>query len=112
MMISPSEAAITCRLAIMTDALKVDFGKMDELVNSIARANGSIHDALARLESQVATLKSIWTGDATLAYDRAQTAWTADLSVLNRVLGDIRTMTDEANQRYSDTEREVGNLWG
>jgi WXG100 family type VII secretion target len=95
----------------MTDGVLIDFGHMDELVEAISKANGSISASLGRLDTTVAQLGGEWAGDASDSYRVAHKQWAESLSEMNRILGQISSTTGGITQRHRDTESKVRGLW-
>lgn len=96
----------------MTETTSIDFGRMDALTASIAQANKNIQGTLTRLDEDVSSLRSAWTGEASDAYDKAHREWTALLAELNRVLAEIARTSGEITARHRAAEKAAEGHWG
>jgi WXG100 family type VII secretion target len=96
----------------MADRVEIDFGRMEGLASSIGSANSTITSLLSHLDNEVSSLEGAWTGDASTAYTRAHKEWSASISELNRILGEVRTVTATITDRHRAAEQKVQKLWG
>jgi WXG100 family type VII secretion target len=96
----------------VTDYIKIDPSRLDDLAASIGGAYGNIGATLKNLEAEVKTLRSAWAGGASEAYTTAQAAWTTQLAEMHRILSDVTAKTSEISTRYRTAESDARKQWG
>ncbi|MEO7121948.1 MAG: WXG100 family type VII secretion target [Lacisediminihabitans sp.] len=95
----------------MTDAIMIDFERMEQLSSIIAKANLSITASLQELDATVSTLGGEWTGAASESYRAAHRQWAESLGKMNHILGQVSSTVSGVTQRHRDTESKVRSLW-
>ena len=68
------------------DGLRVNHAGLDTAAEDLARAVKQIDDRLNRLESELAPLRSDWTGNAQQAYQVAKTKWDTAMQEMRDLL--------------------------
>ena len=81
-------------------ALRVNHAGLDTAAQDLSRAVQQIDDRLNRLESELAPLRSDWTGNAQQAYTAAKTKWDAAMQEMKTLLADTSTTVTQSNQEY------------
>ncbi|GAB6987030.1 WXG100 family type VII secretion target [Nocardioides pyridinolyticus] len=83
-----------------TGGLRVNHAGLDTAAQDLSRAVQQIDDRLNRLESELAPLRSDWTGNAQQAYQAAKTKWDAAMQDMKTLLADTSTTVTQSNQEY------------
>lgn len=81
-------------------ALRVNHAGLDTAAQDLSRAVQQIDDRLNRLESELAPLRSDWTGNAQLAYQAAKAKWDAAMQEMKALLADTSATVTQSNQEY------------
>ncbi len=82
------------------------------LAGEIRSGATNIKSQLDNLEQKVSTLRSQWSGEAQASYDQAQRAWTASLTELQQLLGQIAGKTEEISSGYLHTDAKAASRFG
>lgn len=82
------------------DGLRVNHAGLDAAADDLARAVKQIDDRLNRLESELAPLRSDWTGNAQQAYVVAKTKWDTAMQEMKTLLADTSTAVVHSNAEY------------
>ncbi len=94
----------------MTDLL-VNFDGLATIAMDIQSSAGRIETRLAQLDSDLRPLRSAWTGDAALAYERGRAEWTQAISDMKSMLSEVGRAVDHAQHEYLRTERRNQARW-
>ena len=87
------------------DGLRVNHAGLDTAADDLARAVKQIDDRLNRLESELAPLRSDWTGNAQQAYTVAKTKWDTAMQEMKTLLADTSTAVDAVERRVPRRRR-------
>lgn len=82
------------------DGLRVNHAGLDTAAQDLSRAVQQIDDRLNRLESELAPLRSDWTGNAQQAYIAAKAKWDAAMQEMKTLLADTSATVTQSNQEY------------
>ena len=85
--------------------------EMADAVRALRIAAQGIAYELRVLDSASTRLRANWSGDATTAYERAHSAWTAELARLNWVLDRAAQAAEGTVDRHLAARAEVAKLW-
>jgi early secretory antigenic target protein ESAT-6 len=82
------------------DGLRVNHAGLDTAAEDLGRAVKQIDDRLNRLESELAPLRSDWTGSAQQAYQVAKTKWDTAMQEMRNLLQDTGNTVHQSNADY------------
>ncbi len=82
------------------DGLRVNHAGLDTAAEDLGRTVKQIDDRLNRLESELAPLRSDWTGNAQQAYQAAKAKWDAAMQEMKGLLAETGTTVSQSNQEY------------
>ena len=82
------------------DGLRVNHAGLDTAADDLAQAVKQIDDRLNRLESELAPLRSDWTGNAQQAYLVAKTKWDTAMQEMKALLADTSSAVVQSNAEY------------
>jgi early secretory antigenic target protein ESAT-6 len=82
------------------DGLRVNHAGLDTAADDLARAVKQIDDRLNRLESELAPLRSDWTGNAQQSYVVAKTKWDNAMQEMKALLADTSAAVVNSNAEY------------
>src|SRR5262245_48993158 len=91
--------------------IKVNFGGLDAGAEAIKGSAAKIASSLEDLKSDLAPLKTEWTGQAAETYAGHQAKWDQAAGDLQQVLASIATALHVANEDYRDGELQNTNRW-
>jgi 6 kDa early secretory antigenic target len=80
--------------------LRVNHAGLDTAAQDLSRAVQQIDDRLNRLESELAPLRSDWTGQAQQAYTTAKAKWDGAMQEMKTLLADTSATVTQSNQEY------------
>lgn len=83
-----------------TGGLRVNHAGLDTAAQDLSRAVQQIDDRLNRLESELAPLRSDWTGQAQQAYQVAKTKWDTAMQDMKTLLAETSSTVTQSNQEY------------
>ena len=83
-----------------TGGLRVNHAGLDTAAQDLSRAVQQIDDRLNRLESELAPLRSDWTGQAQQAYTSAKAKWDTAMQDMKTLLAETSTTVTQSNQEY------------
>ena len=92
--------------------VKVDFGAVTGLAQSITGQSNKIEQEIEDLKSQIAQLDTLWAGAASEGYQQTKNAWMQAAADLQATLARIGTAVHAASDSYSQTESGNAKLWG
>jgi WXG100 family type VII secretion target len=82
------------------DGLRVNHAGLDTAAEDLGRAVKSIDDRLNRLESELAPLRSDWTGSAQQAYTTAKAKWDNAMNEMKTLLAETSAAVTQSNAEY------------
>lgn len=85
--------------------------EMRTLESSLGVAAGAIQAELDTLSSHLDVLSSQWSGEAFVAYTRAQTQWVETMGEMSRLLSAASDATGVATTRHLESRGKVAALW-
>lgn len=92
--------------------LKVNFGGLDAAASDIMASANQIEGRIDALESELAPLRSDWTGAASESYQQAKVKWDQGMADMKALLADIGTAVTSSNSDYQATESQNQSRWG
>lgn len=95
----------------MGGELKVNFGSLEAAAADIASGARGLESRLDRLESELAPLRSDWTGAASEAYQVAKVEWDRATADINTLLSDLGRAVAQSNTEYQNAENQNRNRW-
>lgn len=91
--------------------LRVTFGALDTAAGDIQASANQISGRLGQLDSELAPLRSDWTGDAQTAYEAAKAEWTRAMTDMQTLLSQVGTAVTQSNTDYQSAERANLARW-
>lgn len=82
------------------DGLRVDHAGLDQAAADLYTTVKNIDDRLHRLESELAPLRSDWSGQAQHAYVAAKAKWDAAMQEMRNLLDETSRMVSQSNAEY------------
>jgi early secretory antigenic target protein ESAT-6 len=82
------------------DGLRVNHAGLDAAAQDLATTVKQIDERLNRLESELAPLRSDWTGSAQQSYQVAKTKWDTAMQDMKNLLADTSTTVHQSNADY------------
>lgn len=82
------------------DGLRVNHAGLDTAAEDLGRAVKAIDDRLNRLESELAPLRSDWTGSAQQAYTTAKAKWDNAMNEMKTLLAETSAAVTQSNAEY------------
>jgi 6 kDa early secretory antigenic target len=92
--------------------LKVNFGSLDAAAADIMAQANQIEGRLDALESELAPLRSDWTGAAAASYQQSKAKWDAAMADMKALLAEIGGAVSRSNSDYQATESQNTSRWG
>lgn len=96
----------------MSGELKVTFGSLEAAAADIMTSANQIEGRLDALESELAPLRSDWTGSASSAYQQAKAQWDQGMNDMKLLLAEIGGAVRNSNSDYQATESQNQGRWG
>ena len=87
------------------DGLRVNHAGLDTAAEDLGTAVKSIDDRLNRLESELAPLRSDWTGNAQNAYEVAKAKWDGAMQDMRNLLQDTSNTVTQSNAEYKAADQ-------
>jgi len=87
------------------DGLRVNHAGLDTAAEDLGRAVKNIDDRLNRLESELAPLRSDWTGNAQQAYEVAKAKWDGAMQEMRNLLQDTSNTVHQSNAEYKAADQ-------
>lgn len=87
------------------DGLRVNHAGLDTVADDLGQAVRRIDDRLNRLESELAPLRSDWTGNAQQAYTTAKAAWDRAMQEMKGLLQETSSTVARSNAEYRAADR-------
>jgi len=94
------------------EGVKVDFGQVTSLAESINGQANAIDQQINDLQQQISKLDEIWQGAASSGYQATKKAWMSAATDMQSTLAKIATAVHAASESYSQTESGNAALWG
>ena len=91
------------------DGLRVNHAGLDMAAQDLSDSVKKIDDRLNRLESELAPLRSDWTGNAQQSYQVAKTKWDTAIAEMRQLLGDTGNTVGQSNQEYHSADLRGAN---
>ncbi len=85
--------------------LLVNHAALDQATTDIRAAVQAIGDRLDRLESELAPLRSDWSGQAQETYRVSKTRWDAAITQMRDLLNQTGLVVGQANAEYAHADR-------
>ena len=82
------------------DGLRVNHAGLDQAAQDLYATVKKIDDRMNRLESELAPLRSDWSGQAQQAYTAAKAKWDAALQDMRNLLDDTSRTVSQSNAEY------------
>jgi len=82
------------------DGLRVNHAGLDQAAQDLSTTVKHIDDRLNRLESELAPLRSDWTGNAQQSYQVAKTKWDRAMQEMRDLLQETSTTVHQSNADY------------
>ncbi|MEO5653837.1 MAG: WXG100 family type VII secretion target [Marmoricola sp.] len=92
--------------------LKVSFGSLEAAAADIRTSANQIEGRIDGLESELAPLRSDWTGAASASYQQSKTKWDSAMADMKLLLTEIGTAVQSSNTEYQATENANTSRWG
>jgi early secretory antigenic target protein ESAT-6 len=87
------------------DGLRVNHAGLDNAADDLGQAVKKIDDRLNRLESELAPLRSDWSGNAQHAYATAKATWDNAMNEMKTLLAETSTAVMQSNQEYKAADQ-------
>jgi early secretory antigenic target protein ESAT-6 len=87
------------------DGLRVNHAGLDNAADDLGQAVKKIDDRLNRLESELAPLRSDWSGNAQQAYATAKATWDNAMNEMKTLLAETSTAVMQSNQEYKAADQ-------
>jgi early secretory antigenic target protein ESAT-6 len=87
------------------DGLRVNHAGLDTAAQDLMTAVKDIDDRLNRLESELAPLRSDWTGNAQLSYQQAKAKWDTAIQEMKDLLAQTSTTVNQSNAEYKAADQ-------
>jgi WXG100 family type VII secretion target len=87
------------------DGLRVNHAGLDTAAEDLGSAVKRIDDRLNRLESELAPLRSDWTGSAQQAYVVAKAKWDGAMQDMRNLLQDTSNTVHQSNADYKAADQ-------
>ena len=87
------------------DGLRVNHAGLDTAAEDLGRAVKQIDDRLNRLESELAPLRSDWSGNAQQAYVAAKAKWDNAMNEMKTLLAETSTAVTQSNADYKAADQ-------
>lgn len=91
----------------MSHPIDVEPADLRHVASVLDSATSAIELDVSTLESTLGPLSASWTGEASEAYQDAQSAWNDSMRHLRSLLGAISTMADAAADSYDKVDEGV-----
>jgi len=82
------------------DGLRVNHAGLDTAAQDLMTAVKAIDDRMNRLESELAPLRSDWTGNAQTSYQSAKAKWDTAIQEMKDLLAQTSTTVNQSNAEY------------
>jgi len=87
------------------DGLRVNHAGLEAAAQDLATTVKQIDDRLNRLESELAPLRSDWTGNAQQSYQVAKTKWDTAMQDMKNLLQDTSATVHQSNADYKAADQ-------
>jgi WXG100 family type VII secretion target len=91
------------------DGLRVNHAGLDKAAEDLYSGVKKIDDRMNRLESELAPLKSDWSGQAQAAYTTAKAKWDLALQEMRDLLDDTSRTVYQSNAEYRAADMRGAN---
>ena len=87
------------------DGLRVNHAGLEAAAQDLSTTVKQIDERLNRLESELAPLRSDWTGNAQTAYQVAKTKWDTAMQDMKDLLQQTSTTVHQSNADYKSADQ-------
>ena len=94
------------------DGLRVNHAGLDTAAQDLHTAVKEIDDRLNRLESELAPLRSDWTGNAQASYQAAKAKWDAAIQEMRDLLAQTSQTVQQSNADYKAADQRGAAAFG
>ncbi|CAI9401208.1 WXG100 family type VII secretion target [Nocardioides sp. T2.26MG-1] len=94
------------------DGLRVNHAGLDTVADDLGQAVTRIDERLNRLESELAPLRSDWTGSAQQAYTAAKTTWDRAMQEMKGLLHETSAAVVQSNAEYRAADQRGAASFG
>ena len=91
--------------------MKVEYSTLDGHAADIRTAANQVEARLDQLQTELAPLRSDWTGAASESYQQAKAKWDAVMADIRALLLDIGVGVNTSNSEYQSTENTNTARW-
>jgi WXG100 family type VII secretion target len=92
-------------MSMSMDGLRVNHAGLDTAAQDLYTAVKEIDDRMNRLESELAPLKSDWTGNAQASYHAAKAKWDAAIQEMRNLLDQTSQTVMQSNAEYKAADQ-------
>lgn len=94
------------------DGLRVNHAGLDTAAQDLYTAVKEIDDRMNRLESELAPLKSDWTGNAQASYHAAKAKWDTAIQEMRNLLDQTSQTVMQSNAEYKAADQRGAAAFG
>jgi len=94
------------------DGLRVNHAGLDSVADDLGQAVRRIDERLDRLESELAPLRSDWTGSAQQAYTTAKATWDRAMQEMRGLLQETSVAVVQSNAEYRAADQRGAAAFG
>lgn len=94
------------------DGLRVNHAGLDTVADDLGQAVRRIDERLERLESELAPLRSDWTGSAQQAYTAAKSTWDRAMHEMRGLIHDTSATVVQSNVEYRAADQRGAAAFG
>jgi WXG100 family type VII secretion target len=92
-------------MSMSMDGLRVNHAGLDTAAQDLYTAVKEIDDRMNRLESELAPLKSDWTGNAQASYHAAKAKWDTAIQEMRNLLDQTSQTVMQSNAEYKAADQ-------
>lgn len=86
----------------MGEQVKVNLGRLDQVIGQLAAFDNEMGQQIATLESRVAALHTRWEGEAAAKHVEAQAEWSAGAQLLADGIKGLHSASTEAHRSFTE----------
>ncbi|MGV8885782.1 MAG: WXG100 family type VII secretion target [Microbacteriaceae bacterium] len=91
----------------MSETIETDPASIRRMNDALVAAASDMSTELSDLTNELNFLMTLWTGEASIAYQTAQTGWTSSMTSINGILNQVTGLLEGIAVRYEETETSV-----